>query len=723
MDLYIAEKPELARAIASALGGGQNRKGYIDCGKDRVTWCYGHLLTLTDPEDHDPATKKWSLDQLPLRWPVEHKPIPNKKEQVSIIKGLAKQATAIVHAGDPDDEGQLLVDELLTFIGNKKPVTRVLINDLHPKIIRRALSNRRDNKEFHGLYQSALARSVSDQVYGYNLTRAYTLAGRASGGSAVLSVGRVQTPILGLVVRRDRSHEGHSSSHYWSITGNFHGEGKGFRAKYFPSDDAPVDEKGRIIDPAFAQQVVTDVEDENAEVARCLTKEKSTPPPLPYNLLTLQIDASRKFGLSPDDTLKVTQSLREKHKLITYNRSDCQYLSDEQHEDADNVLSAISKTARPLAKASINADRTINGRAFNSKNVSAHHGIIPTETVGDLTKLSENETRLYLIIARAYVAQFYPNYAFNETTVILDVNSHRFQAKSNVETNEGWKALYRNDKSDEDEPEEEAIPSLEWVSRISLIHCVDASAEQRKTKPPKRYTMATLLRDLSQVSKYVKDDRIKAILKAKDADKKGEQGGIGTPATRSAIIKQLIDRRFISEKGKAIISTDLGREFHDKLPESATTPDMTALWHEQQELIRSGVMTCAEFVTGVEQYVSSQIRSVKASVAEAPTNIKKPAEGSGIDCPSCGTGEIVKRKGKKGHFWGCNKYPGCEHTCQDDKGKPRITEADGQRAEVSKEKICPQCSQGMVKRESSRIKGTFWWGCSGFPKCRYNEPC
>ena len=719
--LFVAEKPDLGRAIAEGLGGGRPQRGYIECGDDVVTWCFGHLLQLTDPEDHDPATKRWSLDQLPMRWPIEHKPIPDKESQVALIRKLVTKASSVVHAGDPDDEGQLLVDELLTFIGNKKPVERVLINDMNPRIVKRALGSMRDNREFYPLYQSALARAVADQHYGYNLTRAYTLAGRAAGGETVLSVGRVQTPMLGLVVRRDRAHESHLSSKYWSITGQFLGERGAFQAKYLPSDDAPVDDKGRISDSAFAQQVATDTRGREAEVRDHKTVPKTTPAPLPYNLLKLQIDANSKFGFSPDQTLKATQALREKHRLITYNRSDCEYLSEEQHADAKAVLSAISTTATgKLSGAVANADAEIKSRAFNSKNISAHHAIIPTETVGDLSKLSDAESKLYLLIARAYVAQFHPPHAYNETTVKLCVAGHDFQARSTAVVTAGWKALYPKGVTEEDETNNTGA-SLEWISSISSIRCVDTSVDEKITQPPKQYTMATLLKDLAQVAKYVQDPRIKALLKAKDADKKGEHGGIGTPATRSAIIKQLLDRGYIAEKGKTVFSTDLGRGFHDKLPESATTPDMTALWHEQQEMIRNGVMTSDEFVDGVSEYVATQIREVKSTVPESSQTARKPVESSGISCPSCKKGELVKRKGKKGDFWGCRRYPDCTKTCPDKKGVPDLEAMPKPKLEVSKDRLCSQCGKGMVRRESVKVKGTYWFGCSGFPKCKHAE--
>lgn len=721
MRLFIAEKPDLGRAIADGLGGGQRGQGSIHCGDDVVTWCFGHLLTLTDPEDHDPATKRWSMDQLPMRWPIKHKPIADKKAQVALIKKLAKSASVIVHAGDPDEEGQLLVDEVLAYIGNKKPVKRLLINDNNLKIVKRALASMRDNADFYGLYQSALARSVSDQHYGYNLTRAYTLAGRAAGGDQVLSVGRVQTPILGLVVRRDREHESHKSHNYFDIVGNFSGEGSGFNAKYRPGDAAPVDDKGRLTDKSFAEGVLHAVKKQPATVTKANTEEKQASAPLPYNLLKLQIDANRKFGLSPDQTLKATQSLRERHKLITYNRSDCEYLSDEQHGDASAVLRAIGQTAPVLTKASGAANPRIKSRAFNSKNVTAHHAIVPTETIADISKLSGVEAKLYQLIARVYIAQFFPKHVYRETVVELDVQGHAFRTSSRVTVRKGWKALYSRDKdNDQIHRGDDSAQEIEWVRAGSELLCIDASVEEKQTKPLAYYTMATLLKDLARVAKYVTDARIKKLLFEKDQEKKGEHGGIGTPATRSAIIEQLLKRGYICEQGKKVISTTLGREFHDSLPLSATVPDMTALWHEQQARIRNGEMTLEAFVDGVATHVAKEVEAVKAAGITLPAGAKKATDGMGKSepCPNCDSGKLARRKGKKGFFWGCSAYPECKTTFPDGRGKPIKVKRQGAAVQVCSDKLCEKCGKGMVRRQSKKAKGTYWWGCSGFPQCK-----
>lgn len=714
MRLFIAEKPELGRAIAEAIGNGQKDGGCIRCGNgDVVTWCFGHLLTLTDPEDHDPSAKQWSMESLPIRWPVKHKPLGDKESQIKLIQKLAGDASEIVHAGDPDDEGQLLVDEVLAYIGNSKPVRRILINDMNKKIVQKALANMRDNSEFFGLYQSALARSVSDQVYGYNLTRAYTLTGRAAGATQVLSVGRVQTPILGLVVRRDRAHESHSAHNYYDLTARFCGSGGAFTAKHRPADSAPVDDKGRVLDEAYATTLVQAVKGQPATVTGAATEAKEASAPLPYNLLNLQADASRKFGFSPDKTLKLTQSLREKHRLITYNRSDCEYLSDEQHEDAPAVLAAIAQTAPVLAKAAQAGDPAIKSRAFNSKNVSAHHAIIPTENTAELATLSDDEGKVYLLIARAYIAQFWPKHVYRETTIDLEVSGYAFRTTARVTTQEGWKKLYARDTDNDEVHQDDAdsTDNLEWVTTSTPLICEEASSEKKQTKPPARYTMATLLKDLARVATYVTDPKIRQLLLAKDQEKKGEHGGIGTPATRSAIIEQLIKRGFIAEQNKKVISTELGREFHNLLPESATAPDMTALWHEQQEQIKAGQMTMQQFVEGVAEHIAQEIGRIKAEGV-------KVTAGVGQECPTCGKGCLQRRKGKTGFFWGCSAYPDCKATFPDKRGKPDFNAKKKEAPAASSEHLCPKCSKGLIRRAGKK-KGSYWWGCSGFPACDF----
>jgi len=716
MRLFIAEKPELGRAIAEAIGVSSRGDGFITCiNGDIISWCFGHLLQLTDPEDHDPSAKQWNMSDLPLQWPVSHKPIHGKTKQINLIKSLSSKADEIIHAGDPDDEGQLLVDELLDYIGNTKPVRRILINDLNKTLVLKALDNLRDNKEFYGLYQSALARSIADQLYGYNMTRGYTLAAREKGSDAVLSVGRVQTPILGLIVNRDKSHEDHKSSFYYTLQAEISAEQNQFRARYIPSETAPLDDKGRVIDEDFLNKIAQSIEGKAPTISSIVSEEKEQAAPLPYNLLMLQADASNLFSFSPDKTLKITQSLRENHKLITYNRSDCQYLSDEQHNDAPAVLDAVLKTAHYLSDYIKAADPALKSRAFNSKNVSAHHAIIPTQTAKDISSLSPEEAKIYMLIARGYITQFMPKYRYREIIVNLNIEGHAFKATSKIELQSGWKDAFKNDAIDDgninEEEEDQSSIDLSWLKEQSNLICTAPHLDKKKTAPPPYYTMAALLKDLTRVSKFVRDPKIKQLLMDKDKDKKGEHGGIGTPATRSAIIAQLIERGFIIEKGKKVISTPLGREFCTILPEIATVPDMTAYWHEQQEDIKTGQLTINQFISEVFSFISDEITNLKTS------GINISIEDA-ISCPTCNAGHLKRRKGRNGHFWGCNKYPDCKVTFPDKRGKPDLSEKTPLKTEASDTHSCPKCEAGLIRRPAKK-KGSFWWGCSSFPVCDF----
>ena len=714
MRLFIAEKPDLARAIVEGLGGGTRQSGYFDCGNDYVTWCFGHMLQLLDPEDYDVRYKQWAMEDLPIAHiPWRKQPASDKKEQLKIITGLLKQADGVIHAGDPDDEGQLLVDEILQYANCRLPVRRLLINDNNTAVVRRALANMRDNSEFAGLSAAAEARSVGDQLYGYNLTRAYTLAARKAGYQGVLSVGRVQTPILGLVVRRDREFEAHTKTFYYNVTGQFQVGALEFPARYQIVDGDPVDEKGRLIDQSHATNIAVAVRGKPARIVSAETRQKEQQPPLPYNLLKLQTDASRKFGFKPDQTKDITQSLRDKHRLITYNRSDCEYLSEEQHGDAPRVLAAIATTAPMLAPVAQRADPALKSRAFNSAKVSAHHGIIPTEATADLSKLSDGEQKIYLLIARAYIAQFWPKHQYDQTDVFIEVEGHRFAVRSNVTTRAGWLVLYKNDAGNEDlEGDEDALATDLRSARAGQEGlCTDAKADQMETKPRPLYTMATLLTDLTRVAKYVLDDRLRKLLIEKDKGKEGEHGGIGTPATRDTIIATLFERGYLVEKGKNIVSSATGREFYDCLPDQAKYPDMTALWHEQQRAIQAGERNAESFVSELLIYIGGEVDAVKI-------------HGIGIKvdthpCPECGKAlRRIRKKEKNEFFWGCTGFSeGCKYACEDKAGKPVPKES----AAISSLHKCMACGKGLSRRPG-RKRGSYWWGCSGYPICTKTYP-
>ena len=470
MRLFIAEKPELAKAICTGLGGDfKQLDGYYQhpVKGDTVTWCFGHMLALKEPNEIDAIYEKWSMQTLPIPpfLPVQRKVSKDKVKQVKIIKELVGKATTIVNAGDPDEEGQLLVDELLRFVGNRKPVMRVLINDNTPAVVQKALANLRPNSEFEHLGWKAESRAVAGQLFGVNMSRGYSLTEQAKTGKhETLHIGRVQTPVMGLVVRRDRENASHKKSFYYVVQGNFIVNGVAFTAKYQPKDSDPKDDKGRLIDKNFAQNLANSLSNQFAKILIANTTAKAEPAPLPYNLIKLQGDVSRLFGISAKNTDKITQSLREKHHLITYNRSDCQYLSDEQFEDVWAVLTAVMGTLPNSQGVCQNANQAQKGRAFNSSKVSAHHAIIPTQTTVNWGNLSTDEQNIYKLIARSYIAQFYPPYEYDETQLSLDVIvdgvPYQFFASARFDKSLGWKKLYKNDPNNEEVATDEDTATL-----------------------------------------------------------------------------------------------------------------------------------------------------------------------------------------------------------------------------------------------------------------------
>lgn len=714
MKLYIAEKKEVAAAISEALGGALQNGLFVLPDGDRITWLYGHLLRLADPEELDDRFGEWRLEALPMRWAIELRPEDRHEAHLQKVIAWMGEADALVHAGDPDPEGQRLVDEVIEYAGCHKPVWRVLINDNNAPAVRRAVAAMEDNARYRGLSQAALARAVGDQRYGYNLTRAYTLLARRQGLDGVLSVGRVQTPILGLVVRRDRQIESHQATCYHLIDAELHlpenpvnqRAAMQVTARYLPQDSDPVDDKGRLSDRGFAEGIAAAVAGQSLRVMTVENKRETQAAPLPYNLLALQADAAARYGLSPKEVLDITQRLRDQHRAITYNRSDCRYLNEERHAEAPALLAALATRY----EAAGNADATRKGKAFNSDKVTAHHAIIPTENVPEADALSVPERQIYDLICILYIAQFFSPSEVDKCRVIFEAAGHRFVAHASQEISAGWRAVVRGDEEDnEDDSDGKGnAAALTTLLRDDAGTVAKAWVEDKQTQPPKRYTMATLLKDLAAVAKYVSDPRIKALLLDKDADKADEKGGIGTPATRDSHIETLFARGYVIEQKKSLISTDLGRQLIDALPDFATAPDMTALWHEKQKEIEAGNLTLDVLLTEIDQAIAAEVARVKAEGLALALDLPK--------CPVCSTGHLRPRNGKSGKFWGCSHYPECKATFPDKKGKPDFA---AKKAEVSSEHVCPQCGKGLVRRPSQKDKKRFWWGCSGYPQCTF----
>ena len=428
MRLFIAEKPELAKAITTGLSGTVQREdGYFKVGDNLVTWAYGHILGLADPESYNEKYKSWKVKDLPFQIDIDNfKYIPkdSSKKQLNIIVDLInnKDIKTIVNAGDNDEEGQILVDEILAYADNKKPVQRVLISDLTEKGVKKALQEIKSNDDFKGLSDSGFARSQADWLVGLNLTRAYTTLAQAQGYQGVLSVGRVQTPILGLVVARDKENESHQSSFYYTVKGNFNSNNINFIA------NLKVDEK--ITEENEANNILNICKGKDGVILKAINEPKRTNPPLPYNLLDLQAECSKKYSYKPDKTLEITQSLREKHKLITYNRSDCSYLPENLFSEAPATLESIKANLLDFEDFIDQANSSIKSLAWNDENVTAHHGIIPTAQKVNIKDLSKDELNVYTLIARKFVAQFYEPKEYIHAQIEVDINNNIFTTSS-----------------------------------------------------------------------------------------------------------------------------------------------------------------------------------------------------------------------------------------------------------------------------------------------------
>lgn len=664
MRLFIAEKPSMALEIAKNLPGPLKRQdGYFETGAGLVTWLYGHVLRLAEPQEYNEQYRQWRIADLPIV-PKEWKLFvaDSCKKQFAVVKKLAKSATEIVHAGDPDREGQLLVDEVIQYIGGQagKPTLRLLLNALDERSVKKALANLRENREFRPLMEAAQARQRADWLIGMNLSRFFTLAAQEGGHSRSFPVGRVKTPTLAIIVRREREINDFSPVNHFGIDAVLSTTSvlsTIFSAKWqIPENSQGVDKEGRLIDEAAAQRVLLQFKQSAGTlgtIASCSTEKKEEAAPLPPSLSALQILAGKKFGYSPQEVLDAAQELYEK-KLTSYPRSDCEYLPTSQFADATAIIGQLAASMPEIAGWIKEANPNFKSRAWNDKKISAHHAIIPTGVAGDLSKLSEPQRQIYLLIVRAYLAQFHPLHQYNQTAVEIDFDGHKFKTGGNVVLIPGWKLIYTDGEDEEiDEDDEEKSQKLPNLIEGEQVIFLDGTLRSKTTKPPKRFTQSSLIQAMRDIHKYVKSQNLKKTLQ--------NASGIGTEATRSNIISELLKKQFIEEKKKLLIPTDAAYLLIDALPDELTWPDTTAQLERELEKIVDGKMTLSGFMQEEE-------RSVRALCGQNVTI--KPADG--VLCPKCGK-SLRRLKGKNGYFWGCNGYPQCKATFNDKDGKPNMS--------------------------------------------------
>ena len=627
MRLFIAEKPSLARAIADVLPKPHQRgDGFIKCGdNDVVTWCVGHLLEQAEPDAYDPKFKQWRLEHLPII-PEKWQLLPRKevKKQLSVVEKLIHQADTLVNAGDPDREGQLLVDEVFSYANlsaeKRDKILRCLISDLNPSAVEKAVKKLQPNRNFIPLATSALARARADWLYGINMTRAYTIRGRQTGYDGVLSVGRVQTPVLGLIVRRDLEIEHFQPKDFFEVLAWINPENKEektqekstalFSALWQPSKACEdyQDDDGRVLSKGLAENVVKRITNQPAEVTEYKDIREKETAPLPYSLSALQIDAAKRFGMSAQAVLDTCQRLYETHRLITYPRSDCRYLPEEHFTERHNVLNAISTHCEAYQRLPNVISIEQRNRCWNDKKVEAHHAIIPTAKNRPVN-LTQEERNIYSLIARQYLMQFCPDAEYRKSKITLNIAGGTFIAQARNLQTAGWKQLLG--KEDDTENQE---PLLPIVKKGQILHCERGEVISKKTQPPKPFTDATLLSAMTGIARFVQDKELKKILRETD--------GLGTEATRAGIIELLFKRGFLTKKGRNIHSTETGRILIQALPDIATQPDMTAHWESQLTDISQKQATYQQFMHNLNQMLPDLVRFVDLNALRQLSRIK-----------------------------------------------------------------------------------------------------
>lgn len=509
--LIIAEKPELGRAIAAAIdGNGREVRGVIRKQNVIITWAYGHLLRLCEPDEYDARYKKWKKEDLPIcfeNWKLV--PDGNKKDRVEQIMALMQECDQIIHAGDPDDEGQFLIDEILDYAQNEKPVKRVYINDNTPANIKKAFHALIDNDEkLRAVGRSAYARAVADYVVGINYSRLFSLLLRRKG----MSVGRVQSPTLGLIVMRDEAIDNHVKQKYYELQSDGHIQEPDTTITFQLKPKSELLDDGKhILHRNIMEDIEREILSKPEQKVKIDEKFMDVKPPLPFNLAKLQAHMNARYGFDLSKTDQITQTLRDRYQAITYNRSDSQYLKEEHFQEADKVLPHVMNKLNETYP----VDYKLHSECFNDKYVTAHHAIIPTLSDFNIAQLLPDERRVYEEICRYYIMQFLPPIRKRQLSAVIKTEYGDLRATSTYVLDEGYKKYFTPEKEESAE-DEENDSRFDLPKGTYPINLISSEIQEKETNPPKRYTQASLIRDMTSIAKYVQDKEIKDILKKKD---------------------------------------------------------------------------------------------------------------------------------------------------------------------------------------------------------------
>jgi DNA topoisomerase-3 len=648
--LVIAEKPSVARDIVDALPGGfDNNKEFYEGDEYVVTFAVGHLLELTPPEDYDDRFKKWRMDDLPII-PQEFQVRPRdakSKKQLKVIHKLLQREDVdrVINACDAGREGELIFTHVYETAGVAKPVERLWISSMTKTAIREGFERLRPDQQLEPLREAARSRSEADWLVGMNATRAATIRGRAWVGG-VVSLGRVQTPTLAMMVKREREIQAFVPEPYWLVHASFDPRYEGL---WFEGEET------RLKDGKRADEIVAKVNGKVGRVESVERKEHSERAPLLYDLTSLQRDANRRFGFSARRTLSAAQSLYEGKKAITYPRTNSRFLSGDivpQLKETAGTLLPIAEY-RDAARFVIALDQLPLGRVVNDAKVDDHHAIIPTDISHEVETFSPDERRIFDLIARRFLAVFHPPARYARTTIVTEVEEERFRTRGKVTLEAGWRGVYgvevadpQQQKQDEDAEGEGELPDLKQGQEVK---CVEAESEAKETKPPPRYTEATLLSAMETAGKFVDEEELREAMKER---------GLGTPATRAEIIETLIRREYIERVGKDLQPTPKGLQVVTMLEaHPITSPELTGDWEKQLRDIEHGSGDRSRFMNGIADFATATVKQI----AELDKEKLRPERAELGLCPRCGaeTGEIIRENAKA---YGCTSWKSREET-------------------------------------------------------------
>lgn len=641
--LVIAEKPSVGRDIAKVLKCSKKGDGFLFSDEYIVSWAVGHLVTLFDPEDYDKALKKWKQDTLPIiPANIKTKAISNTKEQFNILKNLMndKDVKEIICATDSGREGELIFRYIYNLVKCKKHFKRLWISSMTDAAIKDGFANLKDGSEYDNLYLSAKCRSEADWLVGINASRAFTLK-----YNTLLSIGRVQTPTLAVIVQRQKEINEFVPKTYWEVHAVFNG----YKSIWIDL----LENESKLFDKEKAYSIVEDVKEKEGAVTSVENKKNKQLPPLLYDLTELQRDCNKYFSFSAKQTLNIAQDLYEKRKMITYPRTDSRYLSDDMIPKIKSALSKIKNVNeyKAFAEYILNLKKLPSGkRIIDNSKITDHHAIIPTDTTINISSLSDCEFKVYDLIVRRFMAVFYPDYIYNTTKIITTSGVHNFITKGSTIVEKGWTIL--NIKGKHDKKETDILPC---VKKGDTVINETVKAVQKQTVPPKMYNEAMLLSAMENAGRFVEDETLKEQLK---------ESGLGTPATRAAIIERLLQVGYIKRDKKNLVPTDKGMKLIEVVPPELKSPETTGKWEKGLSSISKGKMEDKRFMGSIIRYVNYIVEQSKSS----PRKVEFPAENFPMKkgkkklsslgkCPCCKKGEILENSKS---FYCSNWKQGCK---------------------------------------------------------------